>query len=326
MRRPPIFIVGPSRSGSTLLSSRLGSHSNILSLPETHFFSSSYSGNFVRRMMASRSPEAYFEYIYERNVRLLDIAISPEELKQQFIEQNVISPHKALNVIFDHSLKSANKNRILEKTPRHIEYISMILRFYPDAKIICILRDGRDTIASLLKVDWTHSNANKHAAYWRWCVREAYSQQKKHGKNIEIVKFEDLVSDPNAVLKDLCDFIGESFEHKILSADSGATNVSEWEEDWKKASLGPIDKSNIYKWRNSDDQNQVYRWETIMLQELELLRYPLSNPISRALERRRSLKIYSLAYYFHRIFRTHIAPRRNNFRRAQLKLKKNVDG
>jgi LPS sulfotransferase NodH len=310
----PVFIVGHSRSGSTLLASVLGRHSNIYSMPETHFCGASYAGNFVKRWIARKSVESLVEFTVRKNIRLKDVEFSETDVASYLNKLRRPREKDVLDAIFASVLSGRKEKRIIEKTPYHIEHIDRLLSWYPDAKIICILRDGRDAIQSLMDAPWTHCNAQKHAAYWSWCVREAKKKSVTNPLNVIAIRYEDFITEPTEIVKKVLDFIGEEFQESLVADISPINTVPEWERKWKSASIGRLDPNNAYKWKNSE-RREVHEWGAWIADELFVLGYDKGVQKNSKLDLRYRHWLFAPMYTVWRLYRTHVSERKNSFRR-----------
>ena len=153
----PIFIVGTPRSGTTLLASMLSAHSRMACGPETHFFSK-LTPQIEREIIKPKNwPDAAINYIASLEVngekvhRLFNISLN--EIKQ-FLDECQPSISSALESLTHQFATKNMKKRWIEKTPMHLMYLASILSFFPNAKLIRIVRDPRDVALSLQKVAW----------------------------------------------------------------------------------------------------------------------------------------------------------------------------
>jgi len=122
----------------------------------------------------------------------------------------------------------------LEKTPSHALFLPEIVKLLPNAKIIHMLRDGRDVVASILKASktWGKSWAPRHpfkaALLWKKHV-EAVMKARPIIKNSNFleVRYETLMKKTDEVLEEIflflnlrCskDFIRDTVEKNTLSA------------------------------------------------------------------------------------------------------------
>lgn len=312
----PIFIVGHSRSGSTLLSTILGRHPNLISLPETHYCGSSYAGNFFSRYVARKNINKIYSYAIDRNVRLADLVYSKSEVLRHLSGLTKIMDQDVFEGLLMSAANAQGGGRVVEKTPYHIEHIDRLITWFPDAKIICMLRDGRDAIQSLMNVPWTHSNPQRHAAYWSWCVRTALSKTRKHAGKVIIVKYEDLVLEYHSTMERIGELINEDLS-VLTSTDTGGTTVPEWEHQWKSNSLDGIDKGNVYKWKMAGTQ-ELQQWTYWIRNELDLLGYPASEMVRVPLKFIYRPDVFDIAYSMWCLYRTNVSARSNRYRRNLL--------
>jgi len=324
----PIFLVGCPRSGTTLLASHLGRHPDLHALPETQFFAGSYAGAFWQRWWAARSPERFFDFIWPRNVRLADTGLDANLLRSDFVEQRVTNAQHAMKLLFERCLQGTGKTRIVEKSPRHIEYIEHIVRWFPDARIICIVRDGRDNVMSLANAHWTHNNTTIHASYWKFCAQIAQTKQKRHPNSVKLVKFEDFVSNTEQVLQEICLFADCTFSSAMLDTNIAVDTAPNWEADWKTRSTKPADSSLLDKWRTDLDQDKILALEADMKTELAALDYPMSEKNNPNFKTKPGRALFlKLRFMVRKIIQTHLVHKSARFRKRQLaKELNNKDG
>lgn len=270
-----IFIVGHPRSGSTLLASLLGEHSNIAAMPETHIIRSSlYAGSPIQRLLAKTNIKSRISLMFE-NVRLHDLNIEQDEFLRFCTKHNIRSNSNSdiLKAFINYYQTISTKPITLEKTPGHIAYAKQILTWLPDAKLIYTVRDARPTVESLMRAVWTHSNPRRHAAYWSWCVRQATKTKKLHGNRTFIVKYEHLVREPYDTIKELCAFMNIDYEPPRPTDTRSNIVVPSWEADWKENSRRDIDPAHADKWRDSIDPTLQTLVEQCCHDELKALGY-----------------------------------------------------
>lgn len=229
----PIFICGEGRSGTKLLRDTLGkySHINIFRCETSIFVDSPFHQiRFKEDVAKEIFIKSILAMMFSKNRIQAERAIKkqkfPEEVEKVFFELNSRSllnavPDAKLEA-FDYlanfiTLELLDKNRWLEKTPYHINYIETILDFYPDAKIIVNYRDPRAVVASWLKKD-KHKSLLGVVTNWNNVtdrVIELKSNDFYRGK-IDFIAYESLILNPESTLKELCDFIGEEFTANLL--------------------------------------------------------------------------------------------------------------
>ncbi len=230
------FLVGCPRSGTTLLQSMLFAHPEIFSFPETNFFLSLFGARDL--VILGEKPQGTIGKLREfaRNaMALLGIvdkrrrtrAWEPIPLLPNF---DAVAPCKSLSVrynietfvqVVDSASLKAGRPIWIEKSPDHLFYVKRIQQYIPDASFIHIIRNGRDTVASLVDAakkfpDKWVGPATPELAVRRWNVALRESLRYRGDPRHYLVCYEELVSDPVKVLSGLCGFLGCDFDMKMV--------------------------------------------------------------------------------------------------------------
>lgn len=162
---------------------------------------------------------------------------------------------------------SKGKKIICEKTPTHVYQIGKIRSLFPQAKIIIMIRDGRDVSSSLKK-----RTGSFHDAIVRWNFDTEESLKWRKDCNVKFVKYESLIKDVQAALADICNFVGVQFE-------SGMLNFHQDERDWfgahKVETPVPFGEENHPSFRNWQIHQPLFdgrgKWrETLSVDEIEV--------------------------------------------------------
>ncbi len=237
-----IVIGGAARSGTTLLRTMLGRHSMIASCPETTVF--------LKRIS---SPEA----IAER----LGWDASQIEAWQRESRSQV----EFIGRFAEAVRHSAGKPIWVEKTPKNVLRFGFVRRRFPRARIVHIVRDGRDVVCSLrrkpfAKIDttsWDGAHAARRCAVqWRNSVKAGL--RFRGDPLYHELRYEDLVREPQATLCALLAFLGLPWEAAML-APSPADGVDPYES----RAAEPIFDSSIGRWRT--DLSDSDRSATLLL-------------------------------------------------------------
>lgn len=135
----------------------------------------------------------------------------------------------ALSLLEPMLLNIGDKQVFLEKTPRHLFYIDLIVTLFPRSRFIYIQRNGRDVVASLLGLrrSFGRSWAPKKARYATrmWCQYvEAFAmaKQKLQPWQFHEVRFENLIANPVRTVKELNNFLGVPWDSE---ATENAVNL-----------------------------------------------------------------------------------------------------
>jgi len=104
------------------------------------------------------------------------------------------------------------KARWVEKTPKHIYRLNEIFQYFPDGKILLLLRDGRDVACSI-----QDRRGNLEAGIDRWIKDNQAGQKFWNHPNVYLVRYENLVIDFEKTVRSVIDFVGEQFEDSLCS-------------------------------------------------------------------------------------------------------------
>ena len=206
---PPLFIMGCPRSGTTLVSQILDSHSRIAVYHETHYFpvfrpDLHRYGNLGRPSNLRRLIQDIFETIRAQGL------VEPPAVEE--IIESLIEPtfEGVLSTLLHVHARRQGKARGGDKTPDHFRYLEEILEKFPDSPIIFVMRDPRDTILSFKR---TFGTTNR-TALLMW--NAAFMSYWGSRDSVHLVRYEELAQNPAETVKAICDFIGEPYEADML--------------------------------------------------------------------------------------------------------------
>jgi protein-tyrosine sulfotransferase len=261
MSRPPIFIGGAGRSGTTLLRVILDSHPNIACGPELKIIPE----------IARQWQEALTTY----GKAFSHYDIGPNDLNRLYAQ--------LIQGLLENYLLKQKKKRIAEKSPHNIFYFLHLHNLFPQSPLIHVIRDGRDVVASLLTMNWVTpqgdrlgytQDAGKAAQYWLNAVkigRKAQSANTTIGRRYYEIRYEDIVDDPLKFLRELFAFIDEPW-------DAGVLRYYEKDRDLAmESSAGQVRKklfrSSVGRWRKDLDGQQKEAVKNIAGEQLIRLGY-----------------------------------------------------
>ena len=152
------------------------------------------------------------------------------------------------------------RQRWAEKTPRDVRFLGYILKHFPRAKFIHMIRDGRDVVCSIRTHPRFRITDGKKVATRirkplgpcidRWLYETEQGLRWRGHPNYFEVRYEDLVKTPEAQLRKLCDFVGEPWDPAMLDyhQHTGASrDVSNFIAN--EAATQPLSTRAIERWR-----------------------------------------------------------------------------
>ena len=279
----PIFLVGAARSGTTLLQYMLRSHPR-LSAPtgESHFivplcreastFGDLKDAENVARVL-ERMRDISREFMDED---LHGIQMDQATLAAAIAERCDGTMPGLIRTLFELNAEGEGKSRWIDKTPYYILHLPWLAETFPDARFVHIIRDGRDCALSMLRRarDLRIFNVYHAAQFWSQYV-DAGQQAAPHlpeGSYHEL-RYEELLERPEEVLHELCKFLGEPFDQRLIdfqrSGDIG---------DRTPLLRKPLQRDNRQKWRRKMTPWQIRVFESEAADTLRRNGYPLVFP------------------------------------------------
>jgi hypothetical protein len=269
----PFFVLGAQRSGTTMLRLMLNSHPQLAVPHETVYVTQFY-----------RNLQRYGDLALQANVRALlsDIAAHPQVVKGRLIDDNdaVLAQvpttyAELIDAIMTCYAQAQGKQRWGDKTPYYTLDIDVLHNIFPHAKFIQIVRDGRDVALSQRKISWCSSNSFRLAEDWALKTTLCHKVGRVLGPDQYLeLRYEELVRDPETVLRRICGFLGETFDAQMLHYHETATNVVPGESlKWHLNSVRAPDASKVFAWKNAMPESERIIFEEIAGPTLEYFGY-----------------------------------------------------
>ncbi len=202
---PPLFLVGSERSGTTALRLMLNHHPKIGWLNEFE-----YAVDQLTDPSAWPDMKMYHDWLRTHRIfQATKLQIPPEldypALIKSFLEQSRRS--------FERPFMGANVHRNFDR----------LLRIWPDAKFLHIVRDPRDVARSCIGMGWA---GNVWRGIDRWIEAENTWQelqgQLQKDAYLEF-RFEDVIQRPEEALAAICAFIGVEYREQMLTYHADTT-------------------------------------------------------------------------------------------------------
>lgn len=215
--KPVPFVVGVNRSGTTLLRMMLDSHPELAIPPETHFVPALFKAMQDAKNAGPRmTPEEVTDFLVEHR-RWGDFGLDAEELCERIRSQKRINHKFVLRAFYGLYAEKQGKTRYGDKTPGYVKQMGMVQRSLPEARFIHLIRDGRDVALSREdRSDGEDLTVERHALIWKRRISRARGQVDRLEHYTEI-RYEDLVHDPEAALRKICEFIELDYDPAMLN-------------------------------------------------------------------------------------------------------------
>lgn len=289
----PIYIVGNSRSGTTIMAIILRQNKEIFSFRELHFFEQLwsqkdkhkvYSRNEVEHLGARLlclQREGY--YLCRNHTTYLDE--SKNILRE--LNDNDLTFMNTYKTFLLYETRRNDKFYPCEQTPRNIFYIQEILESFPDARIIHMVRDPRAILLSQ-KNKWKRGRLGKKISVmetirswvnyhpivigklWNAAVRAGC--RFKYDSRVFTVRFEDFLQQPQETLQKICNFLEVQYQDNMLDvAQVGSSNISDNPE---RRGINP--EVSDY-WKKNLNATDIYWCQKINKSLMETYGYTLTD-------------------------------------------------
>lgn len=274
-KRGPIFIGGVERSGTSLLYALLASHPNIAMTRRTNlwpFFYRQY-GDLANPENLDRLLAAWKTY---RRVWILHPDL--EAIRKEFYTGET-SYSRLFALLWEQFAAQMGRPRWGDKSLNTERYAEVILRAYPGARILHIVRDPRDRFASALK-RWKviRGGAGSGAGMWLDSVRTGYRNLRRYPDQYRLIRYESLAARPEKVLREICDFIGETYTPEMLTM-RGAENFRDegGNSSFEQREPGVISTSSIGRYRKYLTPGWIAFIQAAAGREMQSLGYALDD-------------------------------------------------
>ncbi|MGC8864629.1 MAG: sulfotransferase family protein [Bacteroidales bacterium] len=268
---PFFFIIGRPRSGTTLLRTLLDAHPAIIVPPEYPIildlfnrFGTYPEWNSCTRgklLQTFKKPLTFDFWNYQY------LRIEEEALKSDLEEiRGRVPLEKVLRLFYFHSQSVFPKENIQllgDKNPVYALYTRHLLRWFPDAKFLFITRDYRDNLVSMRKFDWEAPHPVLQAWRWKYITRMMLRLQRQHPGRIFMLRYEDLVAQPEEWLKKICSFLQISYNPVMLSfhekVEEGFSFIDRKTLlKYHESLVKPINTSTIGLWKEKLSRREVH--------------------------------------------------------------------
>lgn len=246
---PALFVSGFPRSGTTLMGELLNRHSRLCIPPETRFMEEFRDRLPGTTELASASGRRRIQFLTTAT-RARDLGVDSEALCAAFTDHTRVSHRQLLASLLDVYRRRQGKPLVGEKSPVHQFHLRTLAAWYPEARFIVMVRDGRDVIESLGRTPWGAKSRLWLAREWAHRDWQVKGDLRQLPGRVLVVRFEDLLADPPAVLARVMTFLGLGFEPAQLEPTQSAL-VPGWEREWKGNVNTALDPDRAYAWRRA---------------------------------------------------------------------------
>ena len=215
---PVVLVCGMPRSGTTLLMLMLDSHPHGL-MPRGRVLQTT-SDDWIHGVSNRRELDQFLDHLYTS-----DYLHRPPRSSQQDLHA-VLQPNLPLTYqsliqrinFHDATIRPDSDFFWGEKTSELIWKWDILKNNLDNPRLVIVLRDGRAILSSLLKA---HSVAGLETNLYQWATDYNNFSKRvaalQNEPNVNVIRYEDLVTQPRPVLQNLSSFLGIQYHPDMLS-------------------------------------------------------------------------------------------------------------
>jgi hypothetical protein len=269
----PFFIIGSGRSGTTLLRLILAGHSRLHIPPETWFVMYLVEELPLTDILSPAQVERAIAIMVE-DYRWPDMNIASGDLCRWVAALKEPRLVDIINLVYQQHLEWSGKSRFGDKTPIYFKIVAELATMYPGAKFIHLIRDGRDVAISW--IDLNYDRYYQESFEWTMAMnsREKFIHGP-HSRQILEVRYEDLITDVEKTVRQICSFLGEAFEPDMLKWAQLRDLVPERERHIHGKLGKPLSSHAIAVWQRKLSTLECFAMESCMWVDLQRLGYKL---------------------------------------------------
>lgn len=221
--------------------------------------------------------------------------IGPEQVRKLAPKRQPVAYASLVAGIFDLYGQAQGKALVGDKTPDYVRRIETLHAFWPAARFVHVIRDGRDVYLSMREwrkvhpkpgdfVTWKGDQVSTAAWWWQLNVRLGRESAKLLGRGLYYeLRYESLVSHPREECEALAAFLGLPYDDAMLRFHEDRTRADPGLEA-KRAGL-PV-TPGLRNWRSEMPAEDIERFEAVAGDLLGELGYPRAflHPRREALE------------------------------------------
>lgn len=254
----PFFIVGASRSGTTMMRLLLNAHPRIGVPKEMAYFEYCAIAGVLDTWQSPRFPRGnYADFVrgYLKRRRIALEGMDPDALAEAILADPMKTLERPIRIILDAWARKEGKAVWGEKTPKNLFYVDKIYEIMPDARFIYIVRDPRAVVNSMNRFARFVDDSVLNAFNWLQAAEYGYNlfvESVPAEKRLEL-KYENLVTDVEGTARQICAFLDQPYDDEMLAfylKSRGELHPNAGQLGGVNTLTRPISTVSVDKWRD----------------------------------------------------------------------------
>lgn len=267
-----IFITGNSRSGTTMLMRIFDRHPLVKTINESHFLEKYWQPSDAARKLGRTEAAELLTRLVSTQRDGFFAAKNPVYAEECRMLAGTLGDGLDRITLYKTFMayEAAREGRkvVCEKTPQYVFYIPELLAHFQGACIINMVRDPRAVLVSQ-KNKWRRralgSTFMPLAETWRlrinyhplamsqlWNASVGAAHRFAGHPQVVSIRYEDLLGDPERIVRHLCEFCGITFTHEMLDIARASSSIRPDDPGQRGIKPSPPDE-----WKEHLSHNEV---------------------------------------------------------------------
>ena len=151
---------------------------------------------------------------------------------------------KFLNACFSAICIAQNKNFLVEDNTHSLLFAESISKVIPNGKMIHMVRDPRDVLASLMSQRWAPNDLGQCISWYLEVMNNWFEQRSKIPNDFfQEIRFEDLVMDTSKTLESFGAFAGLNVQDSMLKTELSKNNIGRYKTQFTSTEIDLLNTS-----------------------------------------------------------------------------------
>jgi hypothetical protein len=277
LRPRPLLMIPLRRCGSHALRLRLNMNQQFYSPYPLHIVDFMPSVPLYGDLSDDR---AYFRMVVDivglqaaSMVKWAKVVFDPVDIFESIRHQ----PRSVHRVVWELLLRAGEQHGasvVMDKSLDSVHYADELMDLFPDMLFLNVVRDPRAQVASMNRAIIHDFDSELNARTWLAAHQAADALMARHGERVLTIRYEDFLSDQQAVLKKICAFLAIDYLPQMLDvgASSEAKQISQLSALWSSNCFAPI-AANADKFKQQLGMDEIAIIETLTRPYMERYGY-----------------------------------------------------
>lgn len=270
----PVLIAGPDRSGTTLMFALLAAHPNLSIVRRSNMF------RYFHARYGDLSEPANLDRCLGdmlRYKRLQVLEPDPDRIRREFAEGP--ATYGRLFALFHaHHAERCGRARWGDKSLHTEHYAARVFAEFPDARIVHMIRDPRDRYASVRqRYGGSGARLGRGAGRWIDSTEAGLRNADRWPDRYLLVRYEDLVADPEATVREVCRFIDEPYMPQMLAMGETPEHRDRSNSSFGDIAPGTISTKGVGRFREVLGPPEIGLIQALARRQMERTGYAIAD-------------------------------------------------